>query len=48
MLDEPELKELLKTLQGQYQAVTTKILNKCADKDDYSEEFITQNIRDTT
>ncbi len=43
MLDEPELKELLNALQKQYKAITIEIINKCEDKEDYSEEFIAQN-----
>jgi len=43
MMDEPELKELLNTRQKQYKAITIEILNKCEDKEDYSEEFIAQN-----
>jgi hypothetical protein len=43
MMDESELKELLKTLNDEYDEVTIEILGKCADKDDYTDEFIAQN-----
>jgi len=43
MLDEPELKELQKQLQGQYDDVTIEILDKCTLKEDYFEEFMEQN-----
>jgi len=43
MLDEPELRELLKTLQGQYDETTIEILDKCTAKEEYTEEFIAQN-----
>ena len=43
MMDEPELKELLKTLRMEYDVVTTEILEKCSLKEDYINEFIEQN-----
>lgn len=43
MMDEPELTELLKTLNEEYDEVTIEILGKCADREDYTDEFISQN-----
>lgn len=43
MMDEPELKELLKTLNYEYDEVTIEILDKCTAKEGYLEEFIAQN-----
>jgi len=43
MMDEPELTELLKTLNSEYDEVTIEILDKCTLKEDYFEEFIAQN-----
>ena len=43
MMDEPELIELLIKLNEEYDEVTIEILGKCADREDYAEEFIEQN-----
>lgn len=43
MMDEPELTELLKTLNDEYDEVTLEILDKCTLREDYTEEFISQN-----
>ena len=43
MMDEPELTKLLKTLNDEYDEVTIEILGKCADRVDYTDEFIEQN-----
>jgi hypothetical protein len=43
MMDEPELKELLKTMREEYDEVTLEILEKCSLKEDYINEFIEQN-----
>jgi hypothetical protein len=43
MMDEPELKELLKTMRDEYDEVTLEILEKCSLKEDYINEFIEQN-----
>lgn len=43
MMDEPELTELLKTLNDEYDEVTIEILDKCTAREDYINEFIEQN-----
>ena len=43
MMDEPELKELLKNLNEEYDEVTIEIHEKCTTKEDCTDEFITQN-----
>lgn len=43
MKNETEIKMMLETLQDEYKATTVDILNKCADKEDYNEEYIAQN-----
>ena len=43
MMDEPELKELLLTLQKEYKEVIIDIQNKITNKEEYTDEFIEQN-----
>ena len=43
MKDETQIKKLLENLQMEYKATTVDIINKCADKEDYNEEYIAQN-----
>ena len=43
MKDEIQIKKMLEDLQIEYKATTEDIVNKCADKEDYNEEYIAQN-----